>query len=130
MQEAKGMTEEAKRATQETTERARKVGQEYQRAAQSGFEAANRVLGEVNRGFQSVAAEMTNYTKKNIEDVFRALEQLASARSLPEVIDVQTRYAQKAVDNYMSQMSRLTELYLDVTRNASRPIEETGRQFH
>jgi phasin family protein len=130
MQETRKMAEEAKRATHETAEQARKVGQDYQRAAQSGFEAANRVFGEVNRGLQSVATEMANCTHKNIEDVFRAWEQLVSARSLPEVIDVQTRYAQKAVENYMNQFSRMTELYLDVTRNASRPVEETGRQFH
>jgi hypothetical protein len=130
MQEAKKMTEEAKRATQESVEQIRRVGQDYQKAAQSGFETANHVFGEVNRGLQSVAAEMTNYSRRSIEDVFRAWEQLVSARSLPEVIDIQSRYAQKTVESYMSQFSRMTELYLDLTRATSKPVEEAGRQFH
>ena len=130
MQEARKVAEDAKRVAQETAEQARKAGEDYQRAAQSGIEAANRAFGEMNRGFQSVAAEMTNYTKKSIEDVFRAWEQLASARSLPEVINVQTRYAQTAVESYMHQFSRITELCLDAARNASKPVQEAGRQFH
>jgi phasin family protein len=124
------MAEEAKRATQDAAEQAKRVGEDYQKAAQKGFEAANRAFGEMNRGLQTVATEMTNYTKKTIEDVFRAWEQLASARSLPEVIDVQTRYAQKAVESYMNQFSKMTELYLDVARNASKPVQEATRQFH
>jgi phasin family protein len=127
MQETRKMAEEAKRATQETAEQARRIGEDYQKAAQNGVETANRVFGEMNRGIQSVAAEMTNYTKKSIEDVFKAWEQLASARSLPEVINVQTQYAQKTVESYMNQFSRITELYLDASRNASKPVQETRR---
>jgi hypothetical protein len=71
---------------------------------------------------------MTDYSKRSLEDVFRAWEQLLGARSFGEVVDIQTRYAQRAYDTYMSQMSRFGELSLNFTRNASKPIEQAVRR--
>ena len=44
-------------------EQAERVGREYQKVAEVGFEAASHSLGEINRGFQAVAAEMTDFSK-------------------------------------------------------------------
>jgi hypothetical protein len=128
MTETKRMAEEAKRMGQEYQEHARNMGQEFQRAAESGFEAANRSFSEVNRGLQAFAAEMTDYSKRSLEDVFRAWEQLLGARSFGEVVDIQARYAQKAYDTYMSQMSKFGELSLNLTRDAAKQGEQAVRR--
>jgi hypothetical protein len=129
MPETRKMAEEANKMSREAQEQARRVGHEVQDAAQSGFEAATRSLGEVNRGFQAIAAEMTEFSKRRFEDVFRAWEQLLRARSFEDVVDVQARYAQRAVDAYTSEMSKLGEMYLDTARSASKPVEQTSRRF-
>jgi phasin family protein len=121
-------TEDAKSMARESAEQVRSVGQEYQRTAEAGFEAATRSFGEATRGFKAVAAEVTNYSRRSMEDVIEAWEQLLSARSFPEIIEVQTRYAQKLYGGYVSQASKLTELYFDLTRGASRPLEEAARR--
>jgi phasin family protein len=121
--------EQAQRFGQEAQDQARRIGQEYQAAVQSDFESASQSLGEVNKGFQAIAAEMTEYSKKTFEDVFYAWEQLLRARTFEDVIHIQTRYAQKAYDAHVSEMSRLTELYRDLTRNAVKPIEQTSKRF-
>jgi hypothetical protein len=123
MQETKRSAEEANRIGKETQEQTKRVGQEFQDTAQSGFEAATRSFGEVNRGFQAIAAEMTDFSKRRFEDVFHSWEQLLRARSFGEVVDVQARYAQNAYDAYMSEMSKLGEIYLDTTRSASKPAD-------
>jgi phasin family protein len=139
MAETKRMTEEAKRMGEEFQEQSRRVGREYQehaervgreyqRAAESGLEAVSQSFGEVNKGFQAIAAEMTGYSKQTFEDVVEAWQQLLRARSLTDMVDVQTRYAQRAIDTHVSQLSKLTELYLDLTRKASRPLEESARR--
>jgi hypothetical protein len=123
------MAEEANKMGQEVQERAMRVGQEFQKAAEGGFEAASRSFGEVNRGFQAIGAEMTDFSKRRWEDILHAWEQLLRARSFGDVVEVQTRYAQRAYDAYMSEMSKLGEMYIDTTRNASKPVEEASRRF-
>ena len=129
MPETRRMAEEANRLGQDAQQQARRVGQEFQDAAQGGFEAASGSFSEINRGFQAIAAEMTDFSKKRLEDVIHAWEQLLRARSFPDVVEVQTRYAQRAYDDYMSEMSKLGEMYLDTARSASKPVEQTSRRF-
>jgi len=129
MPETKRMAEEATRMAQETQEQAKRVGQEYQSAAESGFEAASRSFAEINRGFQTIATEMTDFSKRRFEDVLQSWEQLLRARSFGDVVEVQTRYAQRAYDAYTSEMSKLGEMYLGTTREASKPIEQTSRRL-
>jgi hypothetical protein len=121
--------EEMKKVAQESADQARRVGQEFQRAVKRDFESASRSFAEANRGLQAIAAEVTNYSRKSIEDVLKAWEQLLSARSFPDAIDIQTRYAQRAFDAYISELTKLTDLYLDLTRSASKPVEDTVRRY-
>jgi hypothetical protein len=128
MAEPGRMAEEATRMGEEVEERTQRMGREYQKAAESGFEAASRSFSEANKGFQALAAEMTDFSKKRWEEIFHAWEQFLRARSFGDVVDVQTRYAQKAYEAYTSEMSKLGEIYLGTTRSVSRPIEETLRR--
>ena len=59
-----------------------KFGEEFQRVSKDGFDASVRSLGEVNKGFQAIAATVTDYSKKAFEDGTRAFEQLIGAKSL------------------------------------------------
>jgi hypothetical protein len=128
MSEPKRMAEEAERMGREYQEQAKNLGQQYQKAAQNGFEAASRSLTEANKGFQAIAAEMTDYSKKSFDDVMQAWEQLASAKSFGEMVQIQARYAQRAYDSYSSAMSKVGSLYLGLARDASKPMEQAARR--
>jgi hypothetical protein len=129
MPETKRMAEEAKRMGEEAQEQTMRVGHESQKAPESSFEAASRSFGEVNRGLQAIAAEMTDFSKRRFEDVLHSWEQLLRARSFGEVVDAQTQYAQRAYDAYMSEMSKIGEMSIGTARNASKPIEQTSRRL-
>jgi len=129
MQEHRKIAEEAKRMGRETQEQVTQAGQAYQNAFESSFEAASRSFSEINRGFQDIAAEITNFSRKRMEDVAQAWEQVVRARSFGDVVDVQSRYAQKVYEDYLSQMSRLGEIYLGTARNAAKSVEETSKRF-
>ena len=45
--------------------------EEFQKVGKDGFDAAVRSFGEVNKGFQAIAAEVTDYSKKAFEDSMR-----------------------------------------------------------
>ena len=112
MQETKRMADEAIRTSHQVQEQVQKVGQDYQQAVEDGFEAATRSFGEMNRGFQAIAAEMTDFSKRRFEDVVQAWEQLARARSFSDIVEVQSKYAQKAFDAYTAEISKLGDLYV------------------
>jgi hypothetical protein len=109
-------------------EELKNVGEEYQRLSKEGFDAATRSFGEMNKGLQAVAAEMTDYSKRTFEDVFRAWEELLAAKSVGQVFEIQSQYAAKAYDTYMSEMSKFGEMYLNVARKASKPAEQATRK--
>ena len=75
-------------------EELKNVGEEYQRLSKEGFDAATRSFGEMNKGLQAVAAEMTDYSKRTFEDVFRAWEELLAAKSVGQVFEIQSQYAE------------------------------------
>ena len=72
-----------------------KFGEEVQRTGKDGFDAAVRSFGEANKGLQAIAAEITAYSKKAFEDGTRAFEQLLSAKSFEQVIEIQSQYARR-----------------------------------
>ena len=106
--------------TKRMADAANRMGQEAQERVQSGFEAASRSFIEANRGFQAMADELTDFSKSRWEAVFQAWEQLLRARSFPDVVQVQTLYAQKAYEAYTSEMSKFGEMYMGLVRNASK----------
>jgi phasin family protein len=129
MPETKRMAEEANRMGEEVRDRAQRVGHEFQKAAEGGFEAASRSLSEANRGFQAMAAEMTDFSKKRMEDVLQAWQQLLRARHFGDVVEAQTHYAQRAFDAYTSEWTKLGEMCVGMVRDASKPVEDASRKF-
>ena len=129
MADTRRMDEEANRIGKEVQETTQRMGREYQKAVERGFETASRSFSEVNRGFQALAAEMTDFSKRRSEDVFHAWEQLLRARHFGDVVEVQTQYAQRAYEAYTSEMSKLGEMCLDTARSASKPVEDATRRF-
>ncbi len=47
-------------------EEIRKTDEEYQKLSKDGLDAAVHSFGEVNKVFQSIAAEVTDYPKKDV----------------------------------------------------------------
>ena len=76
--------------------------EEFQKVGKDGFDATVRSFGEVNKGFQAIAAEITDYSKKAFEDGTRAFEQLIGAKTIEHAIEIQSQYAKKAYDNYIT----------------------------
>ena len=100
-----------------------KAGEQFQKVGKDSFDASVRSLGEVNKGLQGIAAELTDYSKKAVEDSMHAFEQLISAKTVEQAIEIQSQYAKKAYETYIAEMSKLGEMYVGLARNAYKPVE-------
>jgi phasin family protein len=100
-----------------------KTTDDFQKMGKDNFDAVIRSYGELNKGFQTIAARMTDYSKQAFEDATRAFEQVVGAKSLESVIEIQSHYAKKAYDTWVAEASKLGEMYAAIARDAYKPVE-------
>ena len=97
---------------------------------QAGLDSALMMWGEWTKGWQAVTAEMADYSKRSIEESTRTIEQLMTARSIEQAMEIQTGYAKRAYDDYVMQMSRLGSMYADMTKDGAKPLERLAQYRH
>ena len=83
-----------------------------------------KVFGEWNKGWQAIAAEMTDYTKRSFEESTATFEKLLSAKSVEQAIEIQSGFAKRAYDGYMHQMSKIGGMYAELAKEAYKPVEK------
>ena len=89
------------------------------------YDAMVRSYGELNQGCQAIVARWVEFSKRSFEDATRTWEQLIAAKSLDQAFEIQTNYAKNAYDNWMSEMSKIGEMYSSTARDAYKPVEKT-----
>lgn len=97
---------------------------DFQKLSKENLEATMKSFGEFNKGFQAIATEMSDYSKKAFEEGNSALEDLISAKSVDQAFEVQTSFAKKAYDEYVSEMTKIGEMYTDLAKDSYKPVEK------
>ena len=98
--------------------------QDFQKFGQINVDSAMKMYGDWNKGWQAIAAEMSDYSKRAFEDGTATFEKLLSAKSLEQAFEIQTTYAKRAYDEYMHQMTKLGAMYTSLAKDAYRPVEK------
>lgn len=101
-----------------------KATADFQKISKDGYEAMQRSYGEVNKGFQEIGTSFTDYSKQAFADATKTFETLAGAKSLEHAIEIQTKYAKSAYEKWMAEMTKISEMYVAVARDAYRPVEK------
>lgn len=98
--------------------------EDMQKLSQSNMDAAVKAAGEWNKGWQAMAAEMTDYSKRAFEEGTATFEKLISAKSVEQAVEIQTGYAKRAYDDYMAYMTKIGSMYTEFAKEAYRPVEK------
>ena len=109
-------------------EEAKEAGDPYQRATKNGFDAIARSWDELNNGFQAIATEVTDYSKKAFSDASHAFEQIVGARSFGQAIEIQSHYTKKTYENHMAEVSKLSQMYVSLMENAYKRAEHSASE--
>ena len=96
---------------------------EMQKFGKDNVEAALRSFGVASKGWQALAAEVTNYSKKSFEDGTAAVERLMGAKTLEKAIEVQTDYVKTAYEGFVAQATKMGELCADIAKETYKPFE-------
>ena len=104
--------------TQNANDNFEKMAERFQQIGKDNFDAVVRSYGELNRGWQAIAASWADYSKCSLEHAPRTFEQLACAKSLEHAIEIQTDFAKKAYEDWCSEASKLGKLYASMACEA------------
>lgn len=103
--------------------------EDIQSFGKDGVDAYVASATALTKGFQTIAAENVDYSRKLLEKGSEAFEKAASAKSFDKVIEVQQSYAKDAYEAFLGQVNKLGELYLATAKEAYRPFESKLASF-
>ena len=99
--------------------------EDMQKLGKDNMDATLTSLGALSKGFQTIAVEMADYTRKAFEDGTAAAEKLFGAKSLDKAIEAQSEYVKTAYEHFVSQATKFGEIYAGMAQEAYKPFETT-----
>ena len=97
--------------------------EDMQKFGKVNAEATMKTLGAVSKSVQTIAVEMADYSKKAFEDGAAATEKLMGAKSIEKAVELQSDYFKTAYEGFVSQTTKLGELYAGLAQEAYKPFE-------
>ena len=97
--------------------------EDFQKLGKDNMDTCMKQFGTVSKGWQAIATEVADYSKKSFEHGTAALESLLGAKSLEKAIEIQTDYVKTAYEGFVAQSSKLGELYTDLAKETYKPLE-------
>ena len=97
--------------------------EDFQKLGKDNVDVCMKQLGTVSKGWQAIATEFADFSKKSFEDGSAALEKLIGAKSLEKAIEVQSDYLKSAYEGFVAQSTKMGELYTDLAKETYKPLE-------
>ncbi|MCB1446623.1 MAG: phasin family protein [Rhizobiaceae bacterium] len=91
-----------------------------------GKEAMDNLLksySAATKGFQAIATEASDYSKKAYEANVAHFEALMSVRSLEAAVELNTAFAKSAIEGYLAELNKLGEMYSDIAKQTYAPAQ-------
>ncbi len=103
--------------------------EDMQNFGKEGFEAWVASATAMTKGYQAVAQEVAEFSRKSLELSTQTFEKAVTARSIERVVEVQQGYAKEAYEAAVAQANKLGELYAAAAKDAYKPFEASFAAF-
>lgn len=97
--------------------------EDAQKLGKDNLDLAAKSFGAVSKGFQAIAVEVADYSKKSFEDGSAHVEKLLGVKTLDKAIEIQSGYVKSAYETYVARLTKIGELYADIAKESYKPIE-------
>ena len=88
------------------------------------LEAMVASVTAATKGAESLGAQAMAFSKKTFEDQVVAAKSLASAKSVQEVVELQTSFAKTALEAYMAEVGKMSETVSASVKDSMKPLNE------
>jgi phasin family protein len=99
--------------------------EDMQKLGKDNMDATLTSFGVLSKGFQTIAVEMADYSRKAFEDGTAAAEKLFGAKSIDKAVEVQSVYLKTAYEQFVAQATKVSELYAGMAQEIYKPFENT-----
>jgi len=76
------------------------------------------------KGAEALSAQAMTFSKAMFESQVTAAKSMAAAKSMQEVVELQTAFAKSAMETYMSQFGKMSETMSASMKESMKPINE------
>jgi phasin family protein len=104
----------------------------FEETSQKSKEAMDAMMqnyASVTKGFQAIATEAADFTKKSFEDSVAHAEKLAGVKSVEDAVGLQTTFVKSSFENFVSQATKMNEMYVELAKSAYKPFEGAMAQM-
>jgi phasin family protein len=92
--------------------------------SQKNLEAVVASVTAAAKGAEALGAQAFAFSKANLDNQVAAARSLASARSLQDVIELQTAFSKGALETYVAQFGQVSETFSTSVKDAVKPLNE------
>ena len=96
---------------------------DFQKLGKDSMDTCMKQFGTVSKGWQAIATEFADYSKKSFEESTATLEKLLGAKSLEKAIEIQSAYAKSSYETFVAEATKMGELYTDLAKESYKPFE-------
>jgi hypothetical protein len=102
---------------------------DIQSFGKDAYEANIAAATAMAKGFQTVAKEVAEYNRSAFEKGTKALEQVSQLKSLEQVATAQQSFTKDSYENFVSEATRIGNIYSEAVKEAYRPLEANMKSF-
>lgn len=77
----------------------------------------------ITKGFQAIAVEAADYSKKSFEESIAHMQSLVGLRSVEQVVEAQTAFLKSSYEGYVTEATKLSEMYVELAKDSYKPFE-------
>ena len=92
--------------------------------SKKNLEAVIASVTASTKGAEALGAQAMAYSKKAVESQVAAAKSLSGAKSIQEVVELQTTFAKSALEAYMAEFSKMSEIVSASVKDSVKPLNE------
>ena len=117
-------TTATKQAFKDTMDKSLSALNDVNGQAKQNLEALMASMTAATRGAEALGSQAAAFAKKSVEGHVDQAKAVAAARSMQEVIELQTAFAKSAMEAYVAELSRASETIAAAVKETFRPLNE------
>ena len=117
-------TAEAKKTMEEGVEKMAKGVEDVTAFSQENVEAVMTSGKVFAKAGEEMNAKILAFSKKSYQDSMAAAKEISSVKSVSEFYEKQTAFAKTAFENYVSEATKLNDIYAAAAKDAFAPLND------
>ncbi len=113
---------DAQKTMNEGVEKMTKGIEDMTAFGQENYDAVVKSTEIAAKAAEGIGSEVTAFSKKSFEDGVAAAQELATSKTVTELFEKQTAFAQTAFEGFVQQATKMNEIYAAAAKDIAAPL--------